>query len=337
MGGQPTEMTVGALMDRFAVEWARQVEYAVTKEPTRGIVDNAVRAVGGLAYLDIPRAIRIAKIVLRRYRNKNGPGMAKCRLSAEALIFDIHIHCSNSEADKFAASIMASPLQHAETIKQLVARYSDFLLKGSFENPSDTDHAVRKKTLAFYRSVTEGAFSEIETRAAALDIRKFNFWPADDQDAAHTMFSILDEVSIRLYFAAGRHDGGPRQNDKVSAERTRLYWEARDIFERLTGAIVAPTAHHLIQALETFIPLDPSGVFALIAQSVHSADRGGYSFEAMAANLIVRIVERYLADFRTVFADKNRLNDLMDCLDIFVRAGWPAAQSLTFKLGEIWR
>jgi hypothetical protein len=63
----------------------------------------------------------------------------------------------------------------------------------------------------------------------------------------------------------------------------------------------------------------------------------GYSDESMAADLIVGIVQRYLADYRAVFADRARLDDLMDCLDVFVRAGWPAAQSLTFKLGEIWR
>jgi hypothetical protein len=49
------------------------------------------------------------------------------------------------------------------------------------------------------------------------------------------------------------------------------------------------------------------------------------------------LVQRYLADYRAVFADRAQLDDLMDCLDVFVRAGWPAAQSLTFKLGEIWR
>jgi len=57
----------------------------------------------------------------------------------------------------------------------------------------------------------------------------------------------------------------------------------------------------------------------------------------MAVDVIVRIVERYLADHRDVFADPKRLSDLMDCLDAFVRAGWPAAQALTFRLAEIWR
>jgi hypothetical protein len=53
--------------------------------------------------------------------------------------------------------------------------------------------------------------------------------------------------------------------------------------------------------------------------------------------VVVRIVERYLADYREIFADPHRLNDLMDCLDVFVKAGWPGAQSLVFRLVEIWR
>ena len=57
----------------------------------------------------------------------------------------------------------------------------------------------------------------------------------------------------------------------------------------------------------------------------------------MASDLVVRIVERYLGDYREVFAESNRLGDLMDYSDVFVRAGWPNAQALTFRLGEIWR
>jgi hypothetical protein len=209
------------------------------------------------------------------------------------------------------------------------------LLAGSLKNPQTADNGPRHKTLAFYRSVTERAFHEIEERAAFLDIRKFGTWPEADQAAVRKMFGILDEVSLRLNFAAGaRHDGSVPSDDISPA---RLYWEAKPILARLANAIVAPISHHLIQTLETYIPLDAPGVFALIAQAVKSAEQGGYSDESMAADLIVRIVERYLADYRAVFADRARLDDLMDCLDVFVRAGWPAAQALTFKLGEIWR
>jgi hypothetical protein len=77
--------------------------------------------------------------------------------------------------------------------------------------------------------------------------------------------------------------------------------------------------------------------FRLIAHAVRTSEKYGYGVESMASDLVARIVERYLADHREVFAVSNRLDDLMDCLDVFVRAGWPNAQALTFRLGEIWR
>jgi hypothetical protein len=319
-------------------DWAwSEVEYVLAEEATRAVVGSAIGALAGLTYLDIPRTISAAKGVTRRYRNKNEAGMAACRESAEALIFDIHIHQTNTEADNFAAAIMNDVRGNAESIRQLIARYSVNLLTGSLENPQAKDNRPRQETLAFYRSVTERAFSEIEERAALLDLRKFSTWPEADQVAVRSMFGILDEVSLRLHFAAGTHNDGSVPNDDVSPQHARLYWETKPILIRIANAIVAPIAHHLIQTLETFIPLDPPGVFALIAQSVKSAEQGGYSDESMAADLIVRIVQRYLADYRAVFADRARLDDLMDCLDAFVRAGWPAAQALTFTLGEIWR
>ena len=138
-------------------------------------------------------------------------------------------------------------------------------------------------------------------------------------------------------FGSGARDESKRDGPEISAEQTRLYREAKSTFDRLAGASLARIAHYLIQTLEPFVNTDPDGVFALIARSVRSSERGGYSLEGSGADLIVRIVERYLADHRSIFFAESRLADLMDSLDSFVRAGWPSAQSLTFRLGEIWR
>jgi hypothetical protein len=318
--------------------WAwSELDFVLAQEPTRGVVAAAIVSLGVIAYLDIPRTIHLATRLIRRYRNKTGSGMAHCRFLAEMLIFDIHIHTENAEAETFASKLSKSVIANDEVIKQLIARYSDNLLSGSSDDQQNADNGSRKKTLAFYRVTTERAFAEIESRSTKFDVRKFNTWPEVEQAVVHGMFGILDEISMRLYFASIDHYDGSAPSTEVSSPRARLYREGHDLFARLAGAIVAPIAHHLIQALEAFIPLDPPGVFAMITQAVRSAEQGGYALESMAADLFVRIVERYLADYRSVFADRARLNDLMDCLDVFVRAGWPGAQSLTFRLGEIWR
>jgi hypothetical protein len=205
-------------------------------------------------------------------------------------------------------------------------------LIGSLSDPKAPDNEPRLKTLAFYRLVTQRSFTEIEERIARFDIHAFAAWPEPEKAVVRSMSGIL-AASLCCWDSLRRD----RTQRRILPRSARLYWEANPILARLAVAMVAPIAHHLVQTLETFIALDRSGVFALIAQSVKSADQGGYGTEPMAADLIVRIVERYLADYRSVFADRDRMADLMDCSDVFVRAGWPVAQALTFKLAEIWR
>lgn len=313
-----------------------ELEYALAKDRARGVVHAAIEAVARLAYLDIPRVIKAAKGVLRRYAGKDEPGMARCRADAATLIFDIHIYGKSDEADQFAASQIETIPQDADHLTALVARYSSSLLKGDVRDPSAADNLPRLRTLAFYMVVIERAFQQIEERAVRLDMGSFNTWPSDDQAVVRSMFGLLNEVSQRMHFATGNHHGVVQQIE-LTPQLVRFYQETKPIVSRLANAIVAPIAHHLIQMLEMFIPLDPAGVFERIAQAVRSAQQGGYSDEHMAAELIVRIVELYLADHRAVFSDRARLDDLMDCLDVFARAGWPAAQELTFRLGEIWR
>jgi hypothetical protein len=165
-------------------------------------------------------------------------------------------------------------------------------------------------------------------------------WPGDAEGLLvraefQDMVSVLDEIALRFHLSVGGiHDATAAP---LSPEQVRLFHEALPMLETLTTAGFSQITHHLIQMLEAFIPVDPPETFRLIAQAVRTSERYGYGVESMASDLVVRIVEQYLADHREVFAERNRLDDLMDCLDVFVRAGWPNAQALTFRLGEIWR
>lgn len=109
-----------------------------------------------------------------------------------------------------------------------------------------------------------------------------------------------------------------------------MYRELMPVLDRLAECSVVHTAYYLIQA-------DPAGIFRLIVKSVMASSRFGYAFESMGADVVVRMIEEYLADYRDVFSDDARLDELLTCLNLFVSAGWPAAQSLTFRLAEIWR
>ena len=306
----------------------KEIDHVLSREATRGVVLGAIHSLGSVARNDLNRTIQLAKSVLSRYGVDNEPGTAACRESAVALIFDIHIHEAYPEATLFVEALIRDLGSNAKLIANLIARSSDRLL---------VDDDSRKRGIAFYWSVTNTAFSPIEDVARGRDLRGFDSWAAEEQGAVRAMYDVLHQVSLRLFFASGANGDGGDPSSPDASKRERLCRETTEIFNRMTSAVVAPVAHHTIQALETFIAFDPPGVFAQIARSVRSSEIGGYGLEASAAKLIVGIVERYLADFRFVFVQPERLNDLLGSLDVFVRAGWPDAQALTFRLGEIWR
>jgi hypothetical protein len=74
----------------------------------------------------------------------------------------------------------------------------------------------------------------------------------------------------------------------------------------------------------------------LIGDIIVAAEREGYQHESLGADLIVKIVERYLAEYRHVLRGSDRCQELLiRVLDIFV--GWPQAKNLVYRIGDIYR
>jgi hypothetical protein len=71
---------------------------------------------------------------------------------------------------------------------------------------------------------------------------------------------------------------------------------------------------------------------------VRAGKEGAYQFESLGLDLFVNIVRRYLADYRHLLQAESTYRDaIVEILDVFVRAGWPAAMELTFRLDDIFR
>ena len=324
------------LLNRVDPEWMwAEYQHVLLNEPTRAVVSATLESLRRIAFLDLPRTVWLAKAVLSRYYQQSDPGMEACRATASSLIADIYIWTDNAEAQEFFSAQMADFPANTHLLTQWAFRYSGNLLIGSITDPADTNNRAREKSVGFYRSLLDASFSAAQQLWTAHDIAKSGSWPESGREKLREMFRVMDEITMRIYFAAGADNDGTTA--ATTPERTRFYREIKPLLENLADVMAVHVAHYLIQTLEALVPIDPPGVFELIARSVRASEKGGYTTESMAADVIVRIVERYLADHRDVFADRARLNDLMDCLDAFVRAGWPAAQALTFRLGEIWR
>jgi len=55
----------------------------------------------------------------------------------------------------------------------------------------------------------------------------------------------------------------------------------------------------------------------------------------MGADLSVKLIGLFLADYKQLFDDKGRRDALIECLEIFMAAGWPAARRLLYSLPKL--
>jgi hypothetical protein len=306
----------------------------ILEDESRGVIAGALGSLGTVAGTDLDRTTDLAVALLHRFPpGDERAGVSHCRESCISLLSDLEVNADHAPSRAEIGRLVQTPNENSHMLRHLLARRSGTLTVGAPGRSDDPENAVRARTLRFYEEVLTAATSRLNDVFAGNDISRFDEWDEPARELVRNMYGILDELSIRLFFAAGGHPSG----SPITTAQIRLFDEARAFFEQLADCLVPSVAHHVIETLERYIDLVPSDVFALIARSVRAAERGGYAIESMAATLIVRIVERYLTDHSEVFESADRRRDLMNCLDIFVRAGWPAAQAITFRIPEIWR
>ena len=156
---------------------------------------------------------------------------------------------------------------------------------------------------------------------------------------ARSAMQIIDAACSQLYFssAAFQHVNPQDARPPMTIEGMQTFFSEIGPTLRRIGEHSGPhTVYQLIQLLEHLLEADPTGVFDLIAVAVlNGGRRGGYEFESLGADLLVKLVGRYLADHKEVFDDSQRRAALVDTLETFVAAGWPAVRRLLYRLPEL--
>lgn len=153
---------------------------------------------------------------------------------------------------------------------------------------------------------------------------------------------LADAIAMTIYFSSGafaERNSGKSKEKALSLENKRVFLnEIGPVIKLLSQVNHASIIHHLIETLEVLIPASPADVFLLMHQLIQAGKPGGYQYDSLAVDCIIRIVERYLAEYRLVIRENSQCQKaLLEILDIFVEAGWPNARKLTYRLEEIYR
>ena len=152
---------------------------------------------------------------------------------------------------------------------------------------------------------------------------------------------LIGFLMNQLYFGSGAYadSQGGEAVGLPNSEAIRLFLQDYDqVLNLLASSHEPETHHHLVELYEFLIPGDPSRVFdALHALLIGAGAREGYHYEGLAVPVIVRMITRYIADYRSIFEDDTRRARLVQILRLFSDVGWPAALKLLYDLPELLR
>jgi len=220
-----------------------------------------------------------------------------------------------------------SPLREA-----FIARYAS----GKDNDPSLSDRAQRGAML-----ILEACSSAATESYAALIADNCEGAAREAAIARYRAAEhIINHLMNQLYFGSGayRESSDPSQGLATVDAMRSFMADYRQMLLLLSESHEPATHHHLIELYEYLIPGDPAGVFkALHGLLLGAGMREGYHHESLALKLIVRIVTRYLADYRTLFEDEACRTCLLEILRLFSDVGWPDAMKLLYDLPELLR
>jgi hypothetical protein len=293
-------------------------------ETSRGVLQGLLGwPLSRLAGAHPNRVAQLAEKVFQRILE--GPGAERVRDHCIDIFTGLHVWQDEPTCGRLIADIVAHTHDRPAEAAHIPYRLREALTATS-PGPLNGGADVRGRAIQLLLSVlraARGALGSLQEKHAL----PFSGWPSVAQEQAKSHMRLVDQIGGEVYFASGSFkDGEPDHPKLTNEQRERFYREASDVLDELTTSGFAGVAHHLIETLETYVPMDPEAVFLRIASIVRSSETKGYQYESLGADLIVRIVERYLAEFRHILRTSEACRlALVDVLDVFLRAGWPAA------------
>jgi len=319
----------------------RIIEHLCREEPSRGVLQGLIS--GGLWRLAGVARDQIATLTQAIFtRVKEGPGSGEVRALCVDVFTGLYIWRDQPLCREIVLGIVADPMAYADDALSLLRHFREPLTHGPVQPPDPDKDAIRHRAFDLLTQLLRAASHQLHHIEASYKSVPFDTWPASSQQSTRLLGCIINTIGTELYFASGAYANKKQRQavdwEPLTQEQERFYREAGPLLDALAEVGFPNVAHYLLQLLEMFIPCDAPGIFLRIGRVVRGGQQGGYQYESVAVDLMVELVERYLAEYRPLLREHETCRQiLLESLDIFVQAGWPKARRLAYRLEEIYR
>jgi hypothetical protein len=194
----------------------------------------------------------------------------------------------------------------------------------------------RARVQALIHAVAEATVARIETyflQDAAAQEEQFG--------DARALAECLSYAVGSFYFGSGAFPERHMPNRSVVetvAGKKQFLRDTGETLRRMGDVPVPQVTYQLVQTLNFLLPGDPAFCFGLFAEIMRtSGKQQGFQLESLGVDAMVELVSQCLAEHESIFRDDALRVALVECVDIFVEAGWPAAVRLAYRVPEALR
>ncbi|MFI4973436.1 MAG: hypothetical protein ACHP84_02730 [Caulobacterales bacterium] len=304
--------------------WAR-LGLRLEREANFGVLDHTVDLLRRVLHADHASTATSLFQLLRRFDGTANE--ARVANIVADLVAILAVTYSNPDAQATLTVWLDDPVTHKNPLHKIVATLRGAVAIGLRSGEGD-ETALRHRAQALMHSIVMTANRRLVGYDPGVVL------PDDQVEALRACIELLDIAGMELYFATGRTNGGA--GGLTDAGCAIFLQETAPTIERIGDSASPHTVYHLMQLIEILAPFGLATAFDLTAHAITAGGKlGGYQYESMGADLMVRLIGTFLADDKEIFEDEGRRQALVDCLEIFMEAGWTAARRLLYRLPEL--
>lgn len=259
---------------------------------------------------------------------------SRARESAATILAAIYADCDNADAKVYVLRNIDTSSDWNGLLFALRARLVHWV-----NDTSRNDDGRRKRAWQLAEAFGDVALKEFSLLEPMLAEQRA--LSDDEYERFKLVARSLKGLADQLYFASGayrpRHSG-INSEPEAQPDLTIFLADARQLVERLSFVGIPGVAYHLALVMKHVASVEPRFALVMLAQIVKSGEKYAFQADSQAVQVATDVVKLYLATHRALLqADQVARRALLDMLDVFVRAGWPAAHAVTYNLGEIFQ
>ena len=314
-------------------EFWERLEARLAEETNLGVLEYLLNEILDrvLLHKDPARIESLILELLKRFPGDN-ERQGRLRKAVSGHLAILWVRYERQAARSVIDTWIAEPARYHDELTGILSTMRETFLAGLVGQREPGDDAQRHRAFDLATAIVEAA-------SKGLAVYYASDTPNDsDKNDARELAQLLNVVCRELYFSTPARSHGRASDHRPPSviELSTFFDEAAPILQRIGDYATPHTVYYLLQLLEFLLPFDPERAFDLAAHVLRNGGKDtGFQFESLGADLIVRLVGVFLADHREIFENEERRMALIECLEIFMKAGWPAAQRLLYRLPDL--